>query len=90
MGILTGFSDRANFSGMTVKEQLFISKVIHRVYVKVNEEGTEANAVTADDSLSQNHAPAHRPALDGTRIDAGAVGLVAMTLAGESKLVFNC
>ncbi len=37
----------ANFSGMDGTKNLFISKTVHKAYVKVDEEGTEAAAVTA-------------------------------------------
>lgn len=38
--------NRANFSGMTGKPDLFISKVLHEAYVAVDEKGTEAAAAT--------------------------------------------
>jgi len=47
MGMPTAFTDRADFSGMGGKNDLFISDVIHQAYVDVNEEGTEAAAATA-------------------------------------------
>jgi len=47
LGMPTAFSEAADFSGMTLAEQLFISKVIHQAYVKVDEKGTEAAAATA-------------------------------------------
>lgn len=48
MGMADAFSPgRADFSGMNGKKDLFISAVIHKAYVDVNEEGTEAAAATA-------------------------------------------
>jgi serpin B len=48
MGMADAFSpDAADFSGMTTMEKLFISAVIHKAFVAVDEEGTEAAAATA-------------------------------------------
>ena len=47
MGMPQAFTSSANFSGMTGKSDFAISAVIHKAYVDVNEEGTEAAAATA-------------------------------------------
>jgi serpin B len=47
MGMPDAFSLQADFSAMTGKKGLFISKMIHKAFVEVNEEGTEAAASTA-------------------------------------------
>jgi len=46
LGMADAFSDRANFSGMTGNTELYISQVLHQTRIEVNEEGTEAVAVT--------------------------------------------
>jgi len=47
MGMPVAFSDDADFSGMTGNLDLFISAVIHKAFVSVDEAGTEAAAATA-------------------------------------------
>ena len=47
MGMEIAFSGGADFSKINPSESLSISKVIHKTYVDVNEDGTEAAAVTA-------------------------------------------
>ncbi|XP_027764582.1 heterochromatin-associated protein MENT-like isoform X2 [Empidonax traillii] len=47
MGMRSAFSSNADFSGMTEKGHLQISKVFHKSFVTVDEEGTEAAAATA-------------------------------------------
>jgi serpin B len=47
MGMPAAFGAGADFSGMTGKRDFAISEVIHKAYIDVNEEGTEAAAATA-------------------------------------------
>jgi serpin B len=47
MGMPIAFSGGADFSGMTGSPDLFISEVIHKAFVSLDEAGTEAAAATA-------------------------------------------
>lgn len=46
LGMIQAFSPKADFSGITGQKDLFISKAIHKTFIRVDEQGTEAAAAT--------------------------------------------
>ncbi len=47
MGMKSAFGKKADFSGMNKKNNLYLSKVLHKAFIEVDEAGTEATAATA-------------------------------------------
>ena len=47
LGIQLAFNNSADFSDMLKSQKIFINRIIHSSYIKVDEKGTEAAAVTA-------------------------------------------
>jgi len=47
LGMGIAFTESADFSGMTVRPELFINDALHKAFVQVDESGTEAAAATA-------------------------------------------
>jgi serpin B len=52
MGVRTAFMANADFSAITADEALMISAVIQKTFLAIDEEGTEAAAVTAVDMVT--------------------------------------
>jgi serpin B len=61
MGMTLAFGADADFSKMTPTNDLFISGVVHKAFIEIDEEGTEAAAATAVimtlESISVNEPP---------------------------------
>ena len=88
MGMADAFSPRkADFSGMTGKRAieygLYITSVIHKAFVEVNEKGTEAAAVTAVVMAAPTSAPVTVPFTPTFKADRPFLFLIRDRVTGS-------
>ena len=81
MGLKRAFSPAADFSGISSAESLYISVVLHKAYVDVNEEGTEAAAATG--VVMRAYAARHPQPVPVFRADHPFLFLIRDTKAGS-------
>ena len=79
--------DGANFDGMSVAEdpmnRLFISKVLHKAFVEVNEKGTEAAAATAVIAIRATSLPISEPFTPTFKADRPFLYLIRDNVTGS-------
>lgn len=80
MGMTDAFSSAADFSGMDGTRDLFLSAVVHKAFVDVNEEGTEAAAATGSVMKTLAIRPQPTPTF---RVDHPFVFLIRDTRSGS-------
>jgi serpin B len=85
LGMPIAFTDKADFSGITGKPELYISDVVHKAFVAVDEEGTEAAAasgvIMAGAAMPQNSLTIDQPFIFLIRdIKTGAILFVGRVL----------
>lgn len=54
MGIKIAFTESADFTGLRKGNDLYIGQVLHKTYLKVNEEGTEATGATVVEIVTKS------------------------------------
>ena len=57
MGVILAFENKADFSNIRVQNDLKIDKIIHKTYLKVDEDGTEAAAITMIEMVETDMEP---------------------------------
>jgi serpin B len=85
LGIEAAFGSRADFSGVTLDERLRISHVVHKAFIDVAEEGTEAAAATA---VIMTRMAALRPPTDPVTMTVDHPFLYAITDTSTGLPVF--
>lgn len=71
MGMTDAFGMEADFGGIEKSKNLFISRILHKTYLQVDEAGTQAGAVTIEEivykgfDLNQKHVCLNRPYVMG-------------------------
>jgi serpin B len=85
LGMPIAFSDQADFSGMTGNQDLTIADVVHKAYVAVDEQGTEAAAATgvvmSATAMMQNSLTINQPFIFVIRdIQTGSILFVGRVL----------
>lgn len=80
MGMTDAFSPSADFSGMDGSRELYVSAIVHKAYVDVNEEGTEAAAATGAVMAARAVRPRPQPVF---RADHPFIFLIRDTHSGS-------
>ncbi len=57
MGMVDAFGMEADFSGMEAGKNLFISRILHKTHLQIDETGTEAGAVTVEEIVYKGFDP---------------------------------
>jgi serpin B len=74
---------QADFSGMDGRKDFFVGHVIHKAFVEVNEEGTEAAAATAVLMVAGSMAPSNQPPIPVFRADHPFLFLIRDNRSGS-------
>ena len=64
MGVNLPFDVNADFSNIRRQNDIFINDIIHKTYLKVNEDGTEAAAVTMVEMMFNSFMPREEKIID--------------------------
>ena len=85
LGLGIAFTNQANFQGINPGTGLQISRVVHKTFIDVNEQGTEAAAVTATGMETTSAGPrflANRPFLFAiTEVNTGSICFIGEVAA---------